>query len=102
MSPENPPIQPLAAEPEGVARFRTAVEPILAKHCVGCHGAGSNKGNVNFDRLESGTAFLEDRDLWWKALKMVQAGLTPPRPPTSKQRTALGCPPADMPSRCPV
>jgi mono/diheme cytochrome c family protein len=68
-----------AAEPDGAARFRATVEPILAEYCIGCHGSGLNKGGVAFDQFGPGTAPQDDRTLWWKALKMVRAGLMPPK-----------------------
>src|SRR6266404_633801 len=69
----------LAAEPEGAPQFRKQIEPILIEFCIGCHNAELKKGGITFEQMESGSALLENRDLWWKALKMLRAGLMPPR-----------------------
>ncbi len=69
----------LAAEPEGVAQFHQNIEPILVQFCIGCHNAELKKGSVVFDQFESSAALLENRDLWWKTLKMLRAGLMPPK-----------------------
>lgn len=34
---------------------------------------------MSFDQFDSDTALLENRELWWKAMKMLRAGLMPPR-----------------------
>jgi hypothetical protein len=78
----------VAGELEGAARFRKDVEPILAEFCTGCHSAASKKGGVVLDQFDSDAALLENRDLWWKALKMVRAGMMPPKNkarPTAEQ-----------------
>src|SRR5262249_24795705 len=43
------------------------------------HGGGSKKGGVAFDQFKSDTALLENRELWWKAMKMLRAGMMPPK-----------------------
>src|SRR5205809_3591415 len=59
------------------AHFRKDIQPILSTYCYDCHGDGMNKGGVAFDELKSPDALL-NRELWWKALKNVRAGLMPP------------------------
>jgi hypothetical protein len=76
-----------AAESEGVTQFHKKIEPILERFCFDCHAGGTNRGKVAFDRFES-VSPLEDRELWSKALKMVRAGLMPPKGksrPTAEQ-----------------
>src|SRR5262245_28433267 len=60
----------LAAEPAGATEYQKKIEPILDRYCSGCHGGGSSKGEVAFDKPVS--SLLEDRDLWWKTLKMLR------------------------------
>ncbi len=67
----------VAAEPAGSAEYRKTVEPILSDYCVTCHGGASAKAGVSFDRDPA--ALVGDRDLWLKALKMVRAGMMPPK-----------------------
>src|SRR5438067_2323901 len=76
-----------AGELEGATRYRKDVEPILAEFCSGCHSSASKKGGVAFE-FDSDAALLENRDLWWRALKMVRAGMMPPKNkarPTAEQ-----------------
>lgn len=68
-----------AAEPEGAAQFHKTIEPILTQFCFDCHGSGSNRGGVAFDQFQSDKALLENRDLWWRAMKMLRAGIMPPK-----------------------
>jgi hypothetical protein len=60
-------------------QFRRDIEPILVQSCCGCHNSELKKGGVAFDQLESGAARPENRELWWKTLKMLRAGLMPPK-----------------------
>ena len=68
-----------AAEPEGVARFQKEIKPILTKYCVGCHNAELKKGDIDFSQADTDVSMLENRMLWWKTLKMVRAGIMPPK-----------------------
>src|SRR5262249_39764261 len=68
-----------AAQPQGTTQFRQGIEPILVQYCAGCHNSELKKGDVAFDRLDSDAALLENQTLWLKALKMLRAGLMPPR-----------------------
>jgi hypothetical protein len=77
-----------AAEPESATRFRKDIEPILAQFCIDCHSAELHKSGVVFEHNTSGPDLLENRDLWGKALKMLRAGLMPPKNkprPTAEQ-----------------
>jgi hypothetical protein len=81
-----------AAESPGAAEFRTDIRPILQTYCFDCHADGVNKGKVAFDEFKSGDAALQDRDLWFKALKNLRANLMPPakKPrPTPAQRELI-------------
>jgi mono/diheme cytochrome c family protein len=78
------------AETEGKAQFQKKVEPVLERYCLGCHGGGSSKGGVAFDQARS--ALLDNRELWWKTLKMLRAGMMPPKGkarPTAAQIEAI-------------
>ena len=71
--------------------FHTRIQPILEQYCYDCHGDGAHKGDVAFDAFKSDQDVLEHRDLWFKALKNLRAGLMPPpkkdRPtPEEKQK----------------
>jgi len=71
-------VRATAGENPGAVEFRTDIRPILETYCFDCHGDGMNKGNVAFDDFRSDQAAVEDRQLWWKALKNLRANLMPP------------------------
>jgi hypothetical protein len=58
--------------------FRQEIAPLLTKYCFDCHGHGTVTAQVAFDQFTSDRQLLESRDLWWKALKQLRAGLMPP------------------------
>ncbi|HVA46451.1 MAG TPA: DUF1592 domain-containing protein [Pirellulales bacterium] len=58
--------------------FRQNVAPVLAKYCFDCHGQGNVTAEVAFDQFTSDRQLVDSRDLWWKALKQLRAGLMPP------------------------
>jgi hypothetical protein len=68
----------MAAAPDSKAKFHKTVEPILTKYCSGCHNSDLKKGEVAFD-VEDSAALIADKELWLKALKMLQAEMMPPR-----------------------
>src|SRR5690349_18813497 len=79
----------MAAEPDRAGDFRKHVQPILTEFCYQCHDADSKKGGVALDKFASDNALLENRELWYKALKMLRAGMMPPRnkPKPSAEQT---------------
>jgi hypothetical protein len=81
-----------AGESPGAAEFRADIRPILQTYCFDCHGDGMSKGKVAFDSFKSDQAAVEDRELWWKALKNLRANLMPPanKPrPTPQEREVI-------------
>src|SRR5262249_51181864 len=83
----------IAAEPEGATQFRKDIEPVLVRFCFDCHNSGLKKGGVAFDHFKSDAALLENRELWWKTLKMLRAGIMPPKnkpSPTVEQIDQIG------------
>ncbi len=80
-----------AADSAAVAQFRQVAQPLLNKYCVSCHNAEFKKGSVDFDQ-EDPTRLAQDQELWLKALKMLQAGMMPPkgkRRPSAQQLAEL-------------
>jgi hypothetical protein len=76
----------------GAEEFHRDVEPILTQFCYDCHGYGSQEGSVALDEFASDEAILADRDLWWRALRMLRAGMMPPvdaERPNAEQLAAL-------------
>jgi hypothetical protein len=66
------------SETERAESFHKMAEPVLTDYCVGCHNSELKKGNVVFDRDDT-KQLLSDKKLWFKALKMLRAGLMPPK-----------------------
>jgi mono/diheme cytochrome c family protein len=55
------------------------VRPILARHCLECHGVEKPKGDFRLDRLSPDFADAASRERWLAVLKRVQAGEMPPK-----------------------
>jgi hypothetical protein len=74
------------AEADSATQYRKAVAPVLEEFCARCHAGKTAKAGVSFDLPE--TDLLKDRELWLKSLKMLRAGMMPPRErprPTGEQ-----------------
>lgn len=66
------------AAPDGAAHFQERVLPLLKSYCYDCHGGGSTEGNLALDQVETDSGALQNRELWWKVLKNLRAGVMPP------------------------
>jgi cytochrome c5 len=66
------------AGPDNVAQFKKTAAPIVEEFCIRCHNAQEKKGGIDFDK-DDPTALIKDKELWLKALKMVQAEMMPPK-----------------------
>jgi hypothetical protein len=65
-----------AASEADLAAFREHVEPILAERCYDCHAGGMQEGSVAFDMSQE--ELVDSTQLWWRALRMIRAGMMPP------------------------
>lgn len=79
----------LAAAPVA-SEFRQDIEPLIKEYCYDCHGDGMSKGGVDFERFNPEQLTGESRELWWRALKNLRAGMMPPpkRDRPSAEQTA--------------
>jgi hypothetical protein len=77
-APAKSALQPGADIATRAEAFRQDVSPLLAKYCFNCHGNGEKTADVSFDQFTSDKQLVESRELWWKALKQLRAGLMPP------------------------
>src|SRR5882757_1843180 len=71
--------------------FKKTVQPVLREYCYDCHGDGESRGGVALDSLAS-TNLAASRDVWWRVLKNLRAGLMPPAKksqPTLEQKEAI-------------
>lgn len=69
--PEAPP------EPK-LEEFKTAIEPILKKACIDCHGADDPQGNIRIDALNPDLHTGGDVDWWNEIFAVVSKGEMPP------------------------
>ena len=67
-----------AVDLTSTADFKKNIQPVLEEFCYDCHGGGEKSGGVVLDAFNSTTNFSDSRDLWWRVLKNVRAGLMPP------------------------
>ncbi len=67
-----------AVEVSSVTEFNQKVRPILEEYCYDCHGDGEKSGGVALDAFNSNTNYIAGRDVWWRVLKNLRAGLMPP------------------------
>lgn len=68
-----------ANDHSGAERYREQIAPILENRCYDCHGDGSDEGSLTLDEFNSDNELLNSRELWWKVLKNVRAGIMPPK-----------------------
>src|SRR5262245_62827688 len=64
--------------------FTKHVEPVLDKYCIGCHSGAGAKGKIDFEA----EGVSGDIEVWSKALRMLRAGMMPPKGkprPTAEQ-----------------
>ncbi|MGA2656694.1 MAG: DUF1592 domain-containing protein [Verrucomicrobiota bacterium] len=81
-----------AAQSPGAAEFRRDIRPLLESYCFDCHADGANKGKVAFDTFESDQAAVQSRQLWWRVLRNLRAGIMPPAKkarPTHEQQERI-------------
>lgn len=84
--------QPVRAAGVPTPDFKKNIQPILTEFCYDCHGGGEQHGGVALDALDSKTNLIAERDVWWRVLKNVRAGLMPPAKksqPTKEQKEAI-------------
>ena len=67
-----------ASDHPSAEEYKKTIQPLLENYCYGCHAEGAKKGNVILDEFKSHDEMLQSRDLWFKVLKNVRAGMMPP------------------------
>ena len=58
--------------------YSTAIQPLLSKYCIECHGADEQNGQTDFSKLTTDRMALRQRKLWRKGITQLDAGLMPP------------------------
>ena len=81
-----------AQEPGAEPFYRTHVEPVLRRSCVGCHGAARKKSGLDLRTLDSilrggehGPAIVPGNPAESRLYQLVQAGADPQMPPDKKR-----------------
>ncbi len=68
-------------------------QELIRQYCFDCHGAGQTEGNISLDGIGDSNGSESDRQLWWKVLKNVRAGVMPPPGmdrPTAEEQLVIG------------
>lgn len=60
------------------ATYRDQIRPLLQRHCLGCHGAKKQNGDVRFDMLNPDMAKGQDGETWHDVLNQLNLGEMPP------------------------
>ncbi len=55
------------------------LEPFLLQHCVGCHGAEKQKGEIRFDNLGKDLSKIQNLEIWQGMLDQLNLGEMPPK-----------------------
>ena len=59
------------------ADYQETVQPLLAKYCMGCHGADEQSAQIRFDRIEG---FADsDQQLWTMVHEAIAGSEMPPQ-----------------------
>ena len=61
-----------------LAAFRTRVEPVLKRVCVGCHGPEKQKGKLRIDALDPDLLKGKDVNWWLEVFDVISNGEMPP------------------------
>src|SRR5207247_4003781 len=74
-----PPAAPAAAkqrDPDAI--YRSEIVPFLKKHCIECHGADAQEGEIRFDENKDADAVAADEKTWQRTIQMLRSGAMPP------------------------
>ena len=73
---EPPPTSDRASDTQ---QFNAQFQPLLARHCVGCHRGDKPKGNLRLDTLTPDFADAATRAHWTAVVERLRAGEMPPK-----------------------
>jgi Protein of unknown function (DUF1592)/Protein of unknown function (DUF1588)/Protein of unknown function (DUF1585)/Protein of unknown function (DUF1587)/Protein of unknown function (DUF1595)/Planctomycete cytochrome C len=68
-----------AAETPPKPTFSKDVQPVLAKYCLGCHGAEKQRGNLRFDRFKDEADAIKNPKVWEKVADNLRSATMPPQ-----------------------
>ncbi len=67
-----------AADAPAAATFDKDVKPLLASHCLKCHGAEKPRAGVNLTSFADEKSVLKHRKLWRKVMAQIESQEMPP------------------------
>ena len=88
---QRPPAPPILT-PASHQGFESVVRPFLAKHCFECHGAETQKQDLNLESFATAESLIEDRDRWEAVIGKLRDREMPPADepqPAEHQRQAV-------------
>ena len=59
-------------------KFEGVVAPVIAAHCLDCHGEKKQKGSMDFSALKTTDDAMKRWDVWRKVAEQVRTGEMPP------------------------
>jgi hypothetical protein len=86
---------PLAASPreDAVATdYRTTIQPLVKKYCLGCHSTKLQKGSLDLERFATVADLRHDLKPWQGMIEQLEAGEMPPKQkpqPTKEEKQKL-------------
>ena len=68
----------LAADRPAPPAVKAATQPLLAAHCLKCHGPDDANGGFRIDTLPATVDSIEAAELWHRVLNVLNSGEMPP------------------------
>jgi len=84
--PPTAPVGAARAAPADGEVYEKEVRPLLARHCLKCHGGEKPKSGVNLSAFPDEASALKSRTLWQKVWRALHAREMPPE--EKRQSTA--------------
>jgi len=76
--PANSSTNETEAHQANLAQFESTIKPLLAQHCIDCHGPDTTEGNIRIDTLDPDLVTGADADWWSEIFSVVTKGEMPP------------------------
>src|SRR5687768_14377190 len=73
-----------AAETDLEADFKARVQPLVTKHCLGCHSTAKHKGDLDLERFSSMREILKNPKPWEAVIEQIELGEMPPKDESQK------------------
>src|SRR5262245_56319564 len=58
--------------------YRQQIAPFIKKHCVECHGADVQEGDLRLDTYKDVHSVAADLKTWQRTIEMLRSGAMPP------------------------